>query len=122
MRKTILIGSMLVLTLLLMMPSIPAIQQKKIEYNAYSDFIEKIKNDIKYPNLYELLSFLIDFRCTRGFVMALISTDFWGNVENFYFYYRGMWLYITAVIFAELGDDIIDKLGWGWDSLKPWYL
>ena len=41
MKKKILIGSLLVLTLLLLMPSIPAIQQKTIEDKAYSDLVEK---------------------------------------------------------------------------------
>jgi hypothetical protein len=49
---------MLVLTLLLLMPSIPAIQQKTIEDNAYSDFVEKLKDtdleniDLKLPETY----------------------------------------------------------------------
>ena len=41
MRKKILIGSMLVLTLLLFMPSIPAIQQKIIEDKVIDDFVKK---------------------------------------------------------------------------------
>jgi len=42
MNKKILIGSLLVLTLLLLMPSIPAIQQKTIEDKMYRDLVEKI--------------------------------------------------------------------------------
>jgi len=44
MKKKILIGSLLVLTLLLLMPSIPAIQQKTIEDKAYSDLVEKFED------------------------------------------------------------------------------
>jgi len=40
MKKKILIGGMLVLTLILLMPSIPAVQQKPIE--------EGFKQDLKY--------------------------------------------------------------------------
>jgi len=46
MKKKILIGSMLVLTLLLLMPSIPAVQQKTIEDKAYSDLVEQLDEDV----------------------------------------------------------------------------
>ena len=42
MKKKILIGSLLVLTLLLLMPSIPAIQQKSVEEGIKQDIQEKI--------------------------------------------------------------------------------
>jgi len=65
MKKKILIGSLLVLTLLLLMPSIPAIQQKTIEDKGYSDYVEEIKtldDDIKLPNLY---AFIVSILCWR---------------------------------------------------------
>lgn len=40
MKKKILLGSLLVITLLLLMPSIPAIQQKTLEDKAFNDFYE----------------------------------------------------------------------------------
>ena len=43
MKKKILIGSLLVLTLLLLMPSIPAIQQKTIEEGFKQDIQEKLE-------------------------------------------------------------------------------
>ena len=52
MKKKIIIGSMLVLTLLLLMPSIPAIQQKTIEDKAYSDLVEKFEDvDVDFIEL-----------------------------------------------------------------------
>ena len=45
MRKKIIIGCMLVVALLLLMPSIPAIQKKTIEVRTYSDFIEQLPLD-----------------------------------------------------------------------------
>jgi hypothetical protein len=39
MKKRILLGSVLVVTLLLLMPCIPAMEQKTIEYSSYSDFV-----------------------------------------------------------------------------------
>ena len=44
MNKKILIGSILAVALLLLMPSIPAIQQQTIEDKAYSDFVEKFED------------------------------------------------------------------------------
>ncbi len=52
MKKKILIGSLLVLTLLLLMPSIPAIQQKSVEEGIKQDIQEKLDtitlDDLKY--------------------------------------------------------------------------
>jgi hypothetical protein len=45
MRKKIIIGCVLVVTLLLLMPSIPAIQKKTIGVETYSDFIEQLPLD-----------------------------------------------------------------------------
>ena len=55
MKKKILIGSLLVLTLLLLMPSIPAIQQKIIEDEAYNDIVERLE-DFNFKDLNELKS------------------------------------------------------------------
>ena len=44
MKKKILIGSIIAVALLLLMPSIPAIQQKTVEEKAYSDFVERLKD------------------------------------------------------------------------------
>ena len=92
MKKKILIGSMLVLTLLLLMPSIPAIQQKTIEDKAYSDFVEELKDvdledievlddDVKFPLLLQFVESIFYFRGIRAEIMLIISIemDFWGN-------------------------------------------
>ncbi len=54
MKKKILIGSIIAVALLLLMPSIPAIQQKTVEEKAYSDFVERLKDvdleDIEVSN------------------------------------------------------------------------
>jgi len=52
MNKKILIGSILAVALLLLMPSIPAIQQKTIEDKAYSDLVEKF-GDFNLEDLQE---------------------------------------------------------------------
>jgi len=61
MKKKILIGSILVLTLLLLMPSIPAIQQKTIEVKVYDDLVKDIKE--------------IDFKDTK--VIRKLLNGFW---------------------------------------------
>ena len=61
MKKKILIGTMLVLAILLLMPSIPAIQQKTIEDKAYDDLVEKIEE--------------IDFKDTK--VIRKLLNGFW---------------------------------------------
>ena len=107
MKKKILIGSMLILTLLLLMPSIPAIQQKTIEDKAYYDFVEKfgevdadfieffndvdlkdieVLNEIKHPILYYIVLFLSNFRLFHFFLVFLIASSFvdfdeYGNIS-----------------------------------------
>ena len=44
MKKKILIGGIIVVALLLLMPSIPAIEQKTIEDKVYSDLVEKLED------------------------------------------------------------------------------
>ena len=58
MKKKILIGSMLVLTLLLLTPSIPAIQQKAIEEGFKQDIQEKL-DEINLEEIKDIRS-LID--------------------------------------------------------------
>ena len=83
MRKKLIFGLMLVLTLLLLMPSIPAIQRKIIENKAYNDFIGEI-NDfnlkeictldwIKHPILYTFFKFVYLINCMRSVRLVEIA-------------------------------------------------
>ena len=56
MKKKILIGSIIAVALLLLMPSIPAIQQKTIEDKAYSDFVEAKDFDELFASIREKLT------------------------------------------------------------------
>ncbi len=128
MKKKILIGSMLVLTLLLLMPSIPAIQQKTIEDKAYSDFVEKFEDvDLeyikvlegeKYPILYMMVITLLTFRLAQiynNFIIGMILL-----YSGFYFalipiLIREYWLDINLVVFATFWQNLSDTFGWNWD-------
>ena len=87
-RKIIIVGSIFVLALILLLPSIPAIQQKTIEDMAYSDFKEEIKtldDDVKLPNLYNLVMFfynLMDNRLNRVAGRVELIYDFIRNLFN----------------------------------------
>ena len=95
MGKKIIIGSMLVLTLLLLMPSIPAIQQKSVEEGIQQDIREKldtinlddynfkntkeIKNgdDFKYPLLAYLAGVIFYIRIIRCMYLVYGSSNFY---------------------------------------------
>ena len=129
MKKKILIGSMLVLTLLLLMPSIPAIQQKTIEDKAYNDLEEKLdimdikelinKEDrLKHPLLY-LSVFLVAFRGIRGALLIFSSSNFpawYGTLEIYYplIFLRGLWLCGTTFLWQEFWVGVAKERGWNW--------
>ena len=141
MKKKILIGSMLVLTLLLLMPSIPAIQQKTIEEGIKQDIQEKLEtinlgdlkdfevlDGIKHPLLYiiVILKFSIrNFRFAVNFFFAMFTfakldpDDAFGiEITNPILFLilmvRAFWFYATGnawLVFYVISD----KLGWGWE-------
>jgi len=125
MKKKILIGSMLVLTLLLLMPSIPAIQQKTIEDREYSDLGERL-DDFNFKELFIkksrgfipiILTFLIGtiywFRALRGLLIFGVGggLSYEGEIKPF-FYWRGLWLMVTAVIWISGWQFFYDYMGW----------
>ena len=113
-RKKILIGSIFVLALILLMPSIPAIEQKTIEDKAYSDFIEKIKDvdledisDIEwniFPRLMQLLWDIFDLRFDRGdILMMIVYVIFQATYhEALIIYYRSQWLMNSSQDLKEI--------------------
>ena len=126
MKKKILIGSLLVLTLLLLMPSIPAIQTKTIEDRAYDDFdlndvkeIEPKGERLKHPLLY-LSVFLVAFRGIRGFFLMFSSSKnmfSWEEpMEIIYpfIFLRGVWLCGTTFLWQEFWVSVANNMGWNW--------
>ncbi|UCD14589.1 MAG: hypothetical protein JSW60_04000 [Thermoplasmatales archaeon] len=136
MRKKILMGSMLVLTLLLLMPSISALQQKTIEEKTFTDLVEKfdddlkeikelnnLGDDVKFPNLYEFLARFLALRFFRGLMLCLFGLGFmeFAIYEKFpIFNIRGVWLSISTFFIADYIDGIVEKLGWNWEPLTDW--
>ena len=139
MKKKILIGSMLVLTLLLLMPSIPAIHQKTIEDRKYNDLFEQLdfkdvkekkKMDlIRHPLIYDhtllyaIVIFLGGFRWLRCLILAEISFDIisWNPPEYEVYhpilFLRCIWLLNTFGIWCSFWEYISDTLGWNWDNI-----
>jgi len=131
MKKKILIGSLLVLTLLLLMPSIPAIQQKTIEDKAYSDFVEKLQvfnvedieildDDIKFPLLFKLLLNYLYFRTMRSFLLILFSSYYDYNTYETVvvypiIYQRALQMQKITDFIGNFFQNISDRYGFGWE-------
>jgi len=136
MKKKIFIGSMLVLTLLLLMPSIPAIQQKSIEEGIKQEIQERLDeinldvlNDIevldriKHPILYILIISIMSYRWEFGIELRDISieTDHWGGVYILHplLFLWWFWIYWTVYLWSKFCNNVSDTLGWGWDIPVP---
>lgn len=124
MGKKILIESILAVSLILMMPSIPAIEQKTIEDGAYHDFTEEINildDDIKLPRLYTLLRVILVLRWLRGRIYYYMAIDWISfnvyKVKYSLIYYRAAWLIETTYSIAEKIDILSDRLGLGWGDI-----
>ena len=119
MKMSILFGSIFVLTLLLLIPSIPAIQQKRIEDKAYSDFIDEINSlsEVKYPNLYSLIKFVLNFRFFRSAILCGIALHFDSWSDELYhplLFIRGYWLCESTEVVKEKIEKLSQLFGWGW--------
>ena len=122
MKKKILIGSIIAVALLLLMPSIPAIQQKTIEEKAYSDFVEGLKDveildDVmKFPILFAfviMLALLQNYRAFRIWDFAQPG-GYPNPVEHPLLNLYGCWIFLSMVVWLEFWMIISDKLGWNW--------
>ena len=147
MGKRILIGSMLVLAMLLLMPSIPAVQQKTIEEGYKQDIQEKLESitldeledievldGIKRPLLRALVLSFFNFQGLRFvfyFVLALVvfaepvddgEPGLIQPTHPILFSIclgRALLLLLAGTIWAEFWNHISDTLGWGWDIPLP---
>jgi len=110
MRKRILIGSMLVLTLLFLMPSIPAIQQRTVE-----DI--EVLDDIKHPILYEFVYLIYahrEMRLNRVLNIAVDAGFGYFEVRHPLLLLWAYWLGITSAIWFSFWKGISDNIEWGW--------
>jgi hypothetical protein len=137
MRKKLIIGSILVSTLLLLIPSIPAIQHRTIEERVKQDIkekYEKIKDSLKFEALDKIKRpFLFLFVVLVAGIyyvpcMLLVYYFFeilYGKEEinfpaihyflfflMFYLIYRNMQIWANWVMNWQ---NISDKYGWNWD-------
>ncbi len=132
MNKKILIVSIIAVAILLLMPSIPAIQQNVIEDKAYSDFIEQLDfnditeliesgklDNITHPILYVVLTIWLYFRLIRAGFLIDISSDSFGfggrTVHYPLIYIRGVWLAFTCAISLAYLQELSYKYGWNWE-------
>ncbi len=138
MRKKILIGSIFVLTLLLLMPSIPAIQQKTIEGRIHSNLVEQLDfrninemerlDQIKHQYLYALVVAILLFRDFRINILNEISYDVieWRpifpiiEINNKVLFARFLMLLFTTALFASICEEISNKYGWNWVIPLDW--
>jgi len=134
MNKKILIGCIIAVVILLLMPSIPAIQYKTIEENSFDDYlknhfeieIKDLKKNIqnvswKYPVMWVvmlLFRFVVCFRLLRGFYFLWESAYNWFNPDEYLkitkpvIFLRGCWLYFTSIGLIDLIVLIDEKMGW----------
>ncbi len=131
MNKKILIGSMLVFIMLLLMPSIPAIQLKTYENEIHNDFFTRIENidfnDLKsiiiegipdHPILFIWVMFTFYFRLARAELYYDIASDMDEDL-NFFIYhplllYWSVILIYSAVIKHFFWGDLAEEMEWNW--------
>ena len=126
---------MLVFIMLLLMPSITAIQKKTIEDRAYNDLVEpldttKVKElkDIeklegpKHPSIYYIVYFIAGFRKERANILFDISChiDNWGRMDIYFplLFIRMIWLDITVYKWCNFWNTLSDTLGWNCEDIN----
>ena len=136
MNKKILVGSMLVLTLLLLMPTIPAIQNKVVKDEIKEKILSEIPDDINLRELLEdiksdywkhpilnLLVLITALRAFRGFFIMFFSlSNMWvpgedPEVEHHLFFIRGVWLLATGAGLNSLLYIFAKNMGWEFNSI-----
>jgi hypothetical protein len=134
-RKKILIGSIFILALLLLMPSIPAVQQITIGDKDYNDLIENLKetdfeyidnfddtellnDDVKFPFLYFLINIIYNHRVKRLDRILDIAVEYgfmgFKVIFPFLFLYA-IWLGLTSQIWFTFWKFLSGELGLNWD-------
>jgi hypothetical protein len=132
MKKKILFGGIFVLTLLLLMPSIPAVQyvvlhdMSQKDFDNFEEIIDKIniKNFPKLPNdfplLYLLVSSIIICRSMRYWILHLFSTEPGEfprdlNIIHPFLFARSIILLLTTAFWIQGWEEIAHYFGWDWE-------
>ena len=139
MKKKILIGSIIAVVLLLLMPSIPAVQQRTVEEGVRQDIQKKFEtfplddldnievlDSIMHPILYIFVLFIVNFRLARSSILYDISSyvTYLGPMPKLHIshpriFLRADWLVLTAYFLRNYCNIVSDKLGWNWEM--PFY-
>lgn len=133
MRKKLILSILVVLTLLLLMPTIPAIQHKTIEDKTISELTEQIDFKVikelmdsgklarlKHPLLYIFIVLWLNLRMIRANYLGKISSHFekfFLIIDNEFFFARALWLYISVEYMIDFWIMVSDSLGWKWENL-----
>jgi len=131
MKKKILIGSILAVALLLLMPSIPAIQTKTIQEGRYQELHDKLVtnpldgsnskivfDDILFPNLYEFVLYIQQNRYEIFKIFYDFSTEpdiFGDRVIYPLFYLYACVLEFRFWIWSDFWRITSERLGLGWE-------
>ena len=134
MKKKIFIGSVLVLVMFLIMPSIPAIQQKTIEDRASNDFVDQLDfkdvkelvdsgklDRVKHPLLYFFVILVAGFRWWRCIILFEIAIEqgwLWTfEVKYPILFLRFMWLGGRLEFWDLFWNNLSDTFGWNWEDI-----
>jgi hypothetical protein len=122
MKKRIILGSIVVLSLILLMPSIPAININAIDNKIHLEYEKLYLNSVidikipdKFPLLYLLVVGVLNFQLKRVELLIEYAVDF-ENREI-----KHPLLILRAIMIIEIHDMwwnfwyyLSDDLGWGW--------
>jgi hypothetical protein len=122
---------MVVATILLVMPSIPALQNTMLDTRTYNETYicaenaVPLESDASYyahPLLYAMVILLAKFRWERCLLLAQISfnvTEWPFDIDVYHplLFLRCIWLLNTFGIWCIFWIQISDTLGWNWDEI-----
>ena len=136
MNKKILIGSMLVFTMLLLMPSIPAIQQKIVKDEIKDKILSEIPEQIDFKDIKELINTGKLDRIKHPFLLAIvyfIAFLYWfrmgcllpmiwflvtNNISNGVLLWERFWnLSFIMDKWVLFWLKISETYGWNWDRI-----
>ena len=109
------LGSILVVSILLLMPTIPAIQKEKI--------VESLEGKIKFPILNGIICFLLIWRLIRAIALLLVSSNGTDNggrgppdfdILHPILFYRGLWLAMSFNLQMVFFMILSHELGLNW--------
>ena len=132
MNKKILIGSLFIFALLLVMPSIQAIQHTVVKDTSVNEFSEALHLEkrktvkefgpldrIKHPLLYLFIIFISLPRILRIEVFGELSYSgewpFHITIENKFLFLRYMMLLFTTAFWFYIWNTVSIVLGWNWN-------